>query len=78
MSIVNGSLERRHALLSVCNLQRNPFTKTEPKDDAIDQVFVGREAEVRDAAMRVYDGPRNLLVVGGYGYGKTTFVRKLL
>lgn len=78
MSIVNGSLDRRHALLSVCNLQRNPFTKTEPKDEAIDQVFVGREAEVRDAAVRVYDGPRNLLVVGGYGYGKTTFVRKLL
>lgn len=78
MSIVNGSLDRRHALLSACNLRRNPFTKTEPKNDAIDQVFVGREAEVRDAALRVYDGPRNLLVVGGYGYGKTTFVRKLL
>jgi type II secretory pathway predicted ATPase ExeA len=78
MSIVNGSLDRRHALLSACNLRRNPFTKTEPKDDAIDQVFVGRETEVRDAAVRVYDGPRNLLVVGGYGYGKTTFVRKLL
>lgn len=78
MSIVNGSLDRRHALLSACNLQRNPFTKTEPKDDTIDQVFVGREAEIRDAALRVYDGPRNLLVVGGYGYGKTTFVRKLL
>ncbi|KFA93057.1 hypothetical protein Q664_11585 [Archangium violaceum Cb vi76] len=65
-------------MLEACNLQRNPFTKTEPKDDAIDQVFVGREAELRDAAWRVYDGPRNLLVVGGYGYGKTTFVRKLL
>jgi type II secretory pathway predicted ATPase ExeA len=78
MSIVNGSLERRHALLSACNLQRNPFTKTEPKDDTIDQVFVGREAEVRDAAVRIYDGSRNLLIVGGYGYGKTTFVRKLL
>jgi type II secretory pathway predicted ATPase ExeA len=78
MSIVNGSLDRRHALLSACNLQRNPFTKTEPKEEAIDQVFVGREAEVRDAAVRVYDGSRNILVVGGYGYGKTTFVRKLL
>lgn len=78
MTIVNGSLDRRHALLGACNLQRNPFTKTEPKDETIDQVFVGREAEVRDAAVRVYDGPRNLLVVGGYGYGKTTFVRKLL
>lgn len=78
MSIVNGSLGRRHALLKACNLQRNPFSKTEPKADAIDRVFVGREAELRDAAWRVYDGPRNLLVVGGYGYGKTTFVRKLL
>lgn len=28
--------------------------------------------------MAVVDRPRNVLVVGGYGYGKTTFVRKLL
>lgn len=56
----------------------NPFVKTEPKGPLIDQVFIGRERELREAAMAVVDRPRNVLVVGGYGYGKTTFVRKLL
>ena len=78
MSIINGSIDRRRELLASCNLRENPFVKTEPKSSLIDQVFIGRERELRDAAMAVVDRPRNVLVVGGYGYGKTTFVRKLL
>jgi type II secretory pathway predicted ATPase ExeA/Holliday junction resolvase-like predicted endonuclease len=78
MSIINGAIDRRRELLASCNLRENPFVKTEPKGPLIDQVFIGRERELREAAMAVVDRPRNVLVVGGYGYGKTTFVRKLL
>lgn len=78
MSIINGAIDRRRELLGSCNLRENPFVKTEPKGSLIDQVFIGRERELRDAAMAVVDRPRNVLVVGGYGYGKTTFIRKLL
>lgn len=66
------------AVLESMNLRENPFTKNEPDDLAIEQVFVGRAPEMRDAALRLVDRPRNLLVQGGYGYGKTTFVKKLL
>jgi type II secretory pathway predicted ATPase ExeA len=78
MSIINGSLDRRTALLSSCNLTGNPFTRTEPSEEVIDRVFVGRVQQIREAAFRVLDRPRNLLVLGGYGLGKTTFIRKLL
>lgn len=78
MSIVNGTLDRRRQLLDAWNLDDNPFIKTEPPESVIDRVFVGREKEMRAAAMRVVDRPRNVLVYGGYGCGKTTFVRKLL
>ncbi|MEP7125076.1 MAG: hypothetical protein ABJE95_29370 [Byssovorax sp.] len=78
MSIVNGTLDRRQELLDTLNLTENPFVKTQPADTAIDRIFVGRVAEMRAAAMSVVDHPRNLLVWGGYGCGKTTFVRKLL
>jgi hypothetical protein len=78
MSIINGSLDRRTALLSASNLTGNPFTRTEPSEEVIDRVFVGRVQQIREAAFRVLDRPRNLLVIGGYGLGKTTFMRKLL
>ena len=78
MSIVNGTLDRRQELLDALNLTENPFVKTQPADTAIVRIFVGRVDEMRGAAMGVVDHPRNLLVWGGYGCGKTTFVRKLL
>jgi hypothetical protein len=78
MSIVNGAIDRKWAVLEAMNLRENPFTKNEPDELAIQEVFVGRAAEMRDAALRLVDRPRNLLVQGGYGYGKMTFVRKLL
>jgi hypothetical protein len=78
MSIINGSLDRRTAILSASNLTGNPFTRTEPSEDVIDRVFVGRIHQLKEAAFRVLDRPRNLLVAGGYGLGKTTFIRKLL
>jgi type II secretory pathway predicted ATPase ExeA len=78
VSIVNGTLDVRQELLEALNLTQNPFVKTEPSDAAIDRIFVGRTAEMRAAAMRVVDRPRNLLIWGGYGCGKTTFVRRLL
>jgi hypothetical protein len=78
VSIVNGTLDRRQSLLDAINLTENPFVKTEPPEGAIDRIFVGRIPEMRAAAMRMVDRPRNLLVWGGYGCGKTTFIRKLL
>jgi type II secretory pathway predicted ATPase ExeA/Holliday junction resolvase-like predicted endonuclease len=78
MSIINGSLDRRTEVLSAGNLTVNPFTRTEPSEDVIDRVFVGRSQQIREAAFRVLDRPRNLLVTGGFGLGKTTFIRKLL
>lgn len=78
MSIVNGSIDRRRKVLAGCNLTENPFTRAEPPEAVLDRVFVGRHDELVDAAMTVVDRPRNLLVYGGFGYGKTTFVRKLL
>jgi type II secretory pathway predicted ATPase ExeA len=78
VSIVNGTLDRRQELLDGLNLTENPFVKTEPQEAVLDRIFVGRVAEMRAAAMGVVDHPRNLLVWGGYGCGKTTFVRKLL
>jgi Holliday junction resolvase-like predicted endonuclease len=78
MSIINGSLDLRKALLAASNLKGNPFSRTEPGEDIIDRVFVGRAEQLKDAAFRVLDRPRNLLVTGGYGLGKTTFIRKLL
>ena len=78
MSIVNGTLDARRRSLDALNLIENPFIKTDPPEAVLDRVFVGRAPEMRQAAMRVVDRPRNLLVYGGYGCGKTTFVRKLL
>jgi type II secretory pathway predicted ATPase ExeA len=73
MSIASGSLDDRRELLLALNLAENPFVKT-----ANGRVFVGRVNEIRAAAMRIVDHPRNLLVWGGHGCGKTTFLRKLL
>jgi type II secretory pathway predicted ATPase ExeA/Holliday junction resolvase-like predicted endonuclease len=78
MSIINGSLDRRSSVLAASNLTGNPFTRTEPSEAVIDRVFVGRAEQIREAAFRVLEKPRNLLVLGGYGLGKTTFIRKLL
>lgn len=42
MSIINGSLDRRTALLEAGNLRENPFVRTEPPEDVIDRIFVGQ------------------------------------
>lgn len=78
MNIINGTLDRRYALLTASNLTEIPFSRTDPSDELIERVFVGREQQLKDAAWRVVDRPRNILVLGGYGLGKTTFIRKLL
>ncbi len=78
MNIINGSIDRRFALLTASELTEIPFSRTEPTDEVIDRVFVGRAQQLRDAAWRTVDRPRNILVLGGYGLGKTTFIRKLL
>jgi type II secretory pathway predicted ATPase ExeA len=78
MNIINGSIDRRYALLNASNLREIPFSRTEPTDETIDRVFVGRVQQLQDAAWRTVDRPRNILVLGGYGLGKTTFIRKLL
>jgi type II secretory pathway predicted ATPase ExeA len=78
MNIINGTLDRRYALLAASNLTEIPFSRTDPSDEIIERVFVGRVQQIRDAAWRVMDRPRNILVLGGYGLGKTTFIRKLL
>ena len=78
MNIINGSIDRRYTLLSASDLTEIPFSRTEPTDEVIDRVFVGRAQQLKDAAWRTVDRPRNILVLGGYGLGKTTFIRKLL
>ncbi len=78
MSILNGTLDERWDLLAALNLTENPFIRTDPSEKDLGRVFVGRVNEMREVAARVVDRPRNILVYGGYGCGKTTFVRKLL
>ena len=78
MNIINGTIDRRQALLTASNLTEIPFSRTDPSDQIIERVFVGRVQQLKDAAWRVVDRPRNILVLGGYGLGKTTFIRKLL
>lgn len=78
MSILNGAIERRQDVLALGNLRENPFPKAEPPAELLDRVFVGREVELRRVATQTVDRPRNVLVIGGYGLGKTTFLRKLL
>jgi type IV secretory pathway ATPase VirB11/archaellum biosynthesis ATPase len=78
MNIINGTIDRRDSLLTASNLTEIPFSRTDPSDEVIERVFVGRVQQLRDAAWRVVDRPRNILVLGGYGLGKTTFIRKLL
>lgn len=78
MNIINGTIDRRVALLTASNLTEIPFSRTDPPDEVIERVFVGRVQQLKDAAWRVVDRPRNILVLGGYGLGKTTFIRKLL
>src|SRR5262245_3276492 len=75
---MHGTLDERWALLEALNLTENPFVKTEPSERDLDRIFVGRVDEMREVAARVVDRPRNVLVYGGYGCGKTTFVLRLL
>jgi type II secretory pathway predicted ATPase ExeA len=77
-TIVNGRLDDQQELLHTLNLAVNPFVRTKSNEAPVGQVFVGRVNEIRAAAMRVVDHARNLLVWGGHGCGKTTFLRKLL
>jgi hypothetical protein len=76
-NLFNGSFERRTQVLDRYNLRKNPFRKDAPSD-ALDDIFIGRQRELRRAGFVMYDSPRNVLVRGGFGMGKTTFVRKLL
>jgi hypothetical protein len=76
--IFNGTFDHRAQILDRYNLQKNPFRKDAPPDDVINKIFIGRLPELRRAAYTMYDSPRNVLVRGGFGMGKTTFMRKLL
>ncbi len=62
----------------IWNIARNPFHKDPPIEELIDKVFVGRKQEMRRTISAMLDLPRNVMVRGGYGMGKTTFVKKLL
>lgn len=77
-SLLNEDLEGRPRILETWNLRRNPFHKDPPPDEWIDKIFVGRRREMRRAAGAILDLPRNVMVRGGYGMGKTTFVKKIL
>ncbi len=60
------------------NLSRNPFHKDPPGDELIDETFVGRKAEMLRVGDAFWDLPRNVMIRGGYGMGKTTFAKKIL
>jgi len=78
MNIINGTLDKRNEVLESWNLHGNPFRKDPPPEPELSRIFVGRQDEMRRAAFATYDIPRNVLVRGGYGMGKTTFIKKLL
>lgn len=77
-SFLDEDLEGRPKILARWNLSRNPFHKEPPPDEWIDRIFVGRRQEMRRAAGAIVELPRNVIVRGGYGMGKTTFVKKFL
>ncbi len=77
-NLFNGSFDRRGQILDRYNLLKNPFRKDAPPPDVLDKIFIARQTELRRAGYVMYDSPRNVLVRGGFGMGKTTFVRKLL
>ena len=78
MSIINGAIGRRLDLLKAANIERNPFRAIEPDPRYLSKVFVGRQEEMRHVGPRLAEQSRNVLVVGSYGSGKTTFIKKLL
>lgn len=77
-SFLDDDLDLRPRLLERWNLSRNPFHKDPPPDDWIDRIFVGRRREMRQVLGAILELPRNVMIRGGYGMGKTTFVKKLL
>ncbi len=77
-SLLDDDFRNRETLYESWNLRGNPFHKDPPADDVIPKVFVGRDGEIRRAARAAVDMPRNVMIRGGYGMGKTTFVRRLL
>lgn len=77
--IINGAFKEALERLRTLNLRSNPFRRDALTGADLDRAFVGRAPEMRRAARQVFDSMgRNLLVKGGYGSGKTTFVRKFL
>jgi hypothetical protein len=77
-SFLDAAFKGQTRTLEQWNLSRNPFHKEPPPDDWIDRIFVGRQQEMYRAASAFLGLPRNIIVRGGYGMGKTTFVKKLL
>jgi len=77
-SLFNGDFKTRKQILRRFLLEQNPFRKGSPRHDILDAIFIGRRAELRRAGFAMLDSPRNVLVRGGFGMGKTTFVHKLL
>ena len=77
-SLFDQEQPARDALFDAWNLSGNPFHKDPPPDDLLTRVFVGRERELLRVGRAILDSPRNVMLRGGYGMGKTTFVKRLL
>lgn len=59
-------------------LDRVLFSNRVPERRYIERVFTGRERQLSEARLAVYDAPHNILVNGLFGIGKTIFIQELL
>ena len=77
MSEIYSYTERRQTLKK-WGLAYNPFSSRPPEPRLISQIFTGREREMSLAIPTVLETPRNLLLYGVFGVGKTIFILELL
>ena len=69
---------KREETLKKWGLIYNPFSGRPPELKQLSQIFVGREREMSLAIPTVLEVPRNLLVYGVFGVGKTVFILETL
>jgi len=76
--LASEEIERRQKRLREWGLKKNPFSIRPPALQLLNEIFTNREKEMRSIIPTLYELPRNALVYGAYGIGKTTFVIETL
>jgi hypothetical protein len=69
---------KRKETLKKWDLTYNPFSGRPPEPRLLSQIFTGREREMSLAMPTVLEVPRNLLIYGVFGVGKTVFILETL